>query len=91
MQNQTEVKITDNFKITDWNKWQVRGDNIYLWENNAIAELNVNNGKKLKRWQLNEPNPYHFSVNFDATKVAFSITEQEKSTIWKSTLSLADD
>ncbi len=82
----SETTVKADFKITDWNKWQVRGDNIYLWENKNIISLNSVSKIKSTHWQLDEPNPSHFSINFDASKVAYSVTEQEKSTIWKSTV-----
>lgn len=83
----SESEIDVNFKVTDWNKWQVRGENIYLWENKAITVTNLVSREKSTRWQFNQANPSHFSINFDASKIAYSITEQEKSTIWKSTVS----
>ncbi len=82
----SETTIKADFKITDWNKWQVRGDNIYLWENKNIISLNIYSKIKATHWQLDETNPLHFSINFDASKVAYSVTEQERSTIWKSTV-----
>lgn len=84
----SEIKIRDNFKITDWNKWQLRGDNLYFWENKAIVKFNLTTKSQSTLWSTNHHNPSRFSVNFDGSKLAYSVTEQEKSTIWKRTLSL---
>tara|TARA_R110000737_G_scaffold271622_2_gene278698 strand:- start:416 stop:2464 length:2049 start_codon:yes stop_codon:yes gene_type:complete len=79
----SEVKVRANFKITDWNKWQLRGDDLYSWENKAIVKLNLATNSKSTLWQLNQHNPSRFSINFDGSKLAYSVTEQEKSTIWQ--------
>jgi hypothetical protein len=87
LDTQSETKIKDNFKITDWNKWQVRGDNVYYWQNNYIVKNNLNNDAETRMWEVNEPNTYFFSINFNEDKLAYKVTEHEKSSIWKSTLS----
>ena len=89
LDTQSETKIKDNFKITDWNKWQVRGDNVYYWQNNYIVKNNLNNDTETRMWEVNEPNTYFFSINFNEDKLAYKVTEHEKSSIWKSTLSVS--
>ncbi|SEL88313.1 DNA-binding winged helix-turn-helix (wHTH) domain-containing protein [Colwellia chukchiensis] len=84
--SKTEVKLIEHFKITDWNKWQIRGDNIYYWQQNALIKQSINREQSSIIWQDTDSPPAHFSINFDATKIAYSVTEQEKSTIWKNTI-----
>jgi DNA-binding winged helix-turn-helix (wHTH) protein len=86
LNNFTEVKIKDQFKITDWNKWQVRGENLYSWSENTIVQLNFTTGAKSVAWTLKQNNPSYFSISADQRKLAYRVTEQEKSTIWQSTV-----
>ncbi|WP_085300069.1 winged helix-turn-helix domain-containing protein [Cognaticolwellia mytili] len=90
LDTQLETKIKEDFKITDWNKWQVRGDNIYSWKSNYIVRRNLKTNKETTMWEIHEPNSYFFNINFNENKVAYKVTEQEKASVWKNTLSLSN-
>jgi DNA-binding winged helix-turn-helix (wHTH) protein len=90
LNTQLETKIKANFKITDWNKWQIRGDNLYSWKGNDIVRRNLNTNEEITMWKTMAHSSDFFSINFNESKFAYKVTEHEKSSVWKSTLSVGN-
>ncbi len=90
VKNNIETKINEDFKITDWIKWQLRNDNVYFWRANSIISMNLNSKKEDIRWTFDKPKFSFFSVSHDESKLSYRITEQEKSSIWKRTLTIVE-
>ncbi|WP_286264690.1 winged helix-turn-helix domain-containing protein [Thalassotalea atypica] len=81
-----EQLVDPTFKITDWNKWQVRNDSLYSPHEHGIISRSLADLSQTKVWQLASNRPRYFSVNFDESLIAYRVVEASKSGIWKSEL-----
>lgn len=81
-----EALFSEAFAITDWNKWQLRGSNLYFWQNDGIVSTDTTSGEQQLVWPFKQSEFGYFTISSDETTISFSLLEESKAGIWQSKL-----
>ena len=78
-----EKIILSDFKITSWNRWQLRGQNLYFISANQLIKYNLATEKKQSIAKFSQNQPEHFSISFDEQELIQTHIDESKSKIWQ--------
>lgn len=83
IQSLIESTVLEDFKITDWNKWQLNNGSLFRWGKKSMIGLDLFSNKEIIMSEITAARGNYFSVNNDNTLYSYSVIESEKASVWQ--------
>lgn len=78
-----ELVVLNEFKITNWNKWQIHDQSIYYWGEGSMEKFGLKTGKISKLAHITSGYNQHFTLNHNGKYYSYSQIESEKASVWQ--------
>lgn len=82
-----EMRIVDDFSITNWGRWQLQDNTLYFIDTSTYYALNINTSVKTPMYTFDGRAPASCAINYQNDFFACSKTDLNHSNVWEIKLS----